>query len=272
VKHRLPESHDCTGLHEAKEEEISKRMDDTLAPVQPPREFSRFNMRKDVDETEVHNEPNYCQFTYSQPYEVKISGRRFSRIEVRHLLVASCLLILLSLSWSIPSFPLVTPQSFDLTSFIILTVVLFLCFLPHELMHKAIAQRYSLLAEFRIIPSYAMLTALTIVLPVFKIFAPGAVMIAGEARPEAYGKTAAAGPAINVALGATMVGLLFLFPDFAYFFWLGAYLSGWLAFFNMIPIAPLDGQKILRWNKAAFSVLFVSSIALFAYASFLLVA
>lgn len=243
-------------------------MDDTLAPVQPPRESGRLNMRKDVDETEVHNESTYYQFTYGQPYEVKRGRTPFSRVEVKHLLAATCLLILFSLSLGISFFPLVVLPSFTFASFIVLTIILFLSFLPHELMHKVVAQKYGLLAEFRIIPSYAMLTILTCVLPVFKIFAPGAVMIAGGAQPQAYGKTAAAGPATNIAIGATMVGLLFLFPDFADFLLLGVYLSGWLALFNMIPIAPLDGQKILHWNKTAFSILLVASIALFAFVFF----
>ena len=30
--------------------------------------------------------------------------------------------------------------------------------------------------------------------------------------------------------------------------------SVWLAFFNMLPIYPLDGSKVLRWNKAVYAV------------------
>jgi Zn-dependent protease len=132
-------------------------------------------------------------------------------------------------------------------------------------MHKAVAQRYGLFAEFRIIPSYAMLTLLTAMFPLFKIFAPGAVMIAGEASPESYGKTAAAGPAYNVTIGAIMFTLVFLLPDSADFLVVGIFVNGWLALFNLFPIPPLDGEKVLHWSRAVFSILLAGAIALFAY-------
>lgn len=93
-------------------------------------------------------------------------------------------------------------------------------------------------------------------------------MIGGDATPEAMGKTAAAGPATNVLVGAAMVGLLFLFPNFEELFMTGVYLNGWLALFNLIPIPPLDGQKIAHWNKVVFSTLLLASIALFSFSIF----
>jgi Zn-dependent protease len=230
-----------------------------------PRESRGSTIHRDVDERAVHDEPAYYEFTYSQPYEVSRNRRAFSRVEVKHLLIASCLLVLFSLSWLVSFIPPIF-SDFSFTVFITLTAIFFLSFLPHELMHKAVAQRYGLLAEFRIIPSYAFLTLWAILLlPFFKIYAPGAVMIAGEASPETYGKTAAAGPAYNVTIGAVMFTLVFLFPDSAYFLVFGIFVNGWLALFNLFPIPPLDGEKVLHWSRAVFSILLAGAIALFAY-------
>jgi Zn-dependent protease len=171
--------------------------------------------------------------------------------------------LLLSFSTFFPSFPLLSPSLFDLTGFVFLTLILFLVFLPHELMHKAIAQRYGLFAEFRIVPYYALLTLLFLLLLPFKLFAPGAVMIGGATSSREYGKTAAAGPGTNLVIGGTLFGIAFIFPGYASYFLFGAWFSGWLAFFNMLPISPFDGEKVLHWSRASFAVLFFASLVLF---------
>ncbi len=263
AKHRLPESHNCTGANEIRSEESSESVKAISAQVPSHREPIKRDLRKDIDKAEDRAGPSYYYETvYGEPYTVRRRGKHFSRTEIAHLLMALGLLALFSLSL-FPSFPIINPAYFDLTSFLILTFILFISFLPHELMHKAIAQRYGLFAEFRMIPYYAFLTLLTLFLPLFRIFAPGAVMIGGDATPQAYGKTAAAGPATNLIIGVAMLGLGFVFPDLTGFFFLGAYLCGWLAFFNMIPVAPLDGEKVLRWSKAIFALLLLASISLF---------
>jgi Zn-dependent protease len=227
-------------------------------------------MRTDVDEEAAHDEPGYYRFTYRQPYYVPRSRGGFSRVEIKHLFVASCLLILISLSFVMSFIPLTIPTPFDFVGFLVLTAILFMCFLPHEFMHKALAQKYGLFAEFRIIPSYALLTLITTIFPVFRIFAPGAVFIAGQTSPERYGKTAAAGPATNVVIGAALLGLFLLFPSLSIYLVIGIFLCGWIALFNLFPVPPLDGEKIIHWSRTVFFVLFVCAFALFAYGTYML--
>jgi Zn-dependent protease len=153
-------------------------------------------------------------------------------------------------------------------------------FILHELAHKFMAQRYGYWAEYRanmfgLVMTVAMAAFLGIVFA-----APGAVMIHKRSGSspvytmpqstytpdddkywEAYdnprrgneeGRIAAAGPTTNVLLAglffaALMSGLL---GDgiLSYAAYYAMYINLFLAAFNMIPIDPFDGAKILRGN------------------------
>ena len=45
------------------------------------------------------------------------------------------------------------------------------------------------------------------------------------------------------------------------FFLLG-YMNAFLALFNMLPIPPLDGSKIYKWNPAVYIMMLVASATL----------
>lgn len=131
----------------------------------------------------------------------------------------------------------------------IILVITALSFLGHEFGHKFVAQGRGCWSEFRIYPMGLMLTLITSVFG-FLIAMPGAVCISGRITDEDNGKISVAGPLVNIVLSlATLLCLQF-------FNWgvLGAALqitfslNAILAVFNLIPIGPLDGAKVLRWS------------------------
>jgi Zn-dependent protease len=106
--------------------------------------------------------------------------------------------------------------------------------------------------------------------------APGATLIntAGrEMTKKENGIISLAGPLMNliltvpfllclvagVLLGGTSINI---FTPSGILFYLGVAgfrVNSMLAFFNMLPVGPLDGKKILRWNAVAFTTLITIS-------------
>jgi len=161
----------------------------------------------------------------------------------------------------------------SLISGLLLALILTSSFLIHEIAHKIAAQRQGLWAEFRLTPTGALITLISILLPLFKVISPGAVMIAGVGSKETIGKTAIAGPSTNMALATIFLAVGFisnffnLNPGMVFF---GAWINSFIAIFNLIPFGIMDGFKIFSWNKPIWGVSFSASIVL-AITSFLLV-
>jgi len=130
-------------------------------------------------------------------------------------------------------------------------ILVVLSFLFHEFGHKFTAQKYGLWSEFRMWPAGLMLTLVTSFVG-FLFAAPGAVMISGNMTREQNGKVSIAGPVVNIVLCAIgIVGwLLTNGTDFVIFFYMLTSVNAMLALFNLIPIPPLDGSKIISWNLA----------------------
>ena len=141
-----------------------------------------------------------------------------------------------------------------LTSF----VLVMMSFMLHELGHKFTAQRYGAWSEFRMYPAGLVLC---LVMPVFGFLfaAPGAVYIRGYLSDEMYGKVSAAGPGVNIVISAIALILCIVTPSSlsATIFYLLSYMNAFLALFNMLPIPPLDGSKILKWNPVVYVVMLV---------------
>lgn len=135
-------------------------------------------------------------------------------------------------------------------------------FIGHELAHKITAVRRGLSASFRLFIPGLFATLLTAVLPVpFKVIMPGAVAVAGRQTFRDLGLIALAGPALNMASAAVLIALSRIFGS-----WLLdalAAVNSFMAFFNLLPIFPLDGEKVLRWSRVVWAASFSLSTALF---------
>ena len=139
-------------------------------------------------------------------------------------------------------------------------------FLFHELMHKYVAQRYGLFAEFK---AFYKMIFLSIGLAFFGfiIAAPGAVMIRGHITRERNGKISLAGPVTNIILAVLfLIPLLFIGSVngiIGLFFDLGFRINALLAIFNMIPAGPFDGAKVIAWSKPVFYITVIIAGLLF---------
>ena len=148
-------------------------------------------------------------------------------------------------------------------------VAVSLGFVFHELGRRLIARRFGYFAEYAMWPT-GLMVALGLSLFGFVFAAPGAVMIYPKATVwgtispsrEKVGLIALAGPATNIGLAVVFLTLNFVEPTLL--FTLGARINTWLALFNLIPFGPLDGAKILRWDKRIWLISIAVAGGLFA--------
>lgn len=142
-------------------------------------------------------------------------------------------------------------------------------FVLHELAHKFTAMRYGYWAEFQK-DNQMLLVAVALAALVGVVFAaPGATMIYGPTlSKKENGVISVAGPVTNLLL-AIPFGLLVIggmMFDLGWFVILvgavGVKINAMLAAFNMLPIGPLDGKKVLAWNPAIFIVVIAVSFVL----------
>ena len=234
--HRLPENHDC-----------------------PKMELARASKQEEVL---VMKTPSSYEHTvsYGQPRMPK-ERVYFSPKELKHLAGAGLLVLGIGLSSVIYSSSLALGNL--AVGLPIFAAILTVSFFAHEMAHKFTAQRRGLWAEFRLTLWGAVLTLVSIISPLFKIIAPGAVMISGAAGIREMGKISLAGPVTNISLSAGFLGLAVFAPsDIAWVFFLSALLNGFMAVFNLIPFGIFDGFKIFSWDKKVWSVAFAVSLAL----------
>ncbi len=151
----------------------------------------------------------------------------------------------------------------------IAAVAVTLSFVLHELMHKFVAQHYGAWAEFRTWPVGLVITIASSFFG-FLIGIPGATYIfSNRFTKRENGLVSLAGPATNLVIFFVFLAawtILNPLPATYLAAAIGtvAFISLWLAFFNMFPIFPLDGSKVLAWDWRAYASVMLFIVVLLA--------
>ena len=138
-------------------------------------------------------------------------------------------------------------------------------FIFHELGHKFVAMHYGYYAEYELWPT-GLLIALASSFFGFIFAAPGAVVIYSNGmEKKTNGIISIAGPIVNIVLGLIFFLILGSLGNFVYtetgaivylICVLGTRINFFLAAFNLLPIPPLDGSKVMAWSVPIWLITF----------------
>lgn len=179
----------------------------------------------------------------------------FRKKEILDIIVAT---IVLSLAFTFAFFSFnKTPLQFLFLYSISLVAVL-TGFVGHEMLHKYAAFRYNYFAEFK---RWDIGLLLALITSIFGIVfaAPGATNIYGFLDRKTNGKIAASGPLYNLILGIFFILLYYAGLPFSGIFLFIGTINIWLSFFNLLPIPPLDGSKVIGWNIPFYIIMLLVS-------------
>jgi Zn-dependent protease len=191
-----------------------------------------------------------------------ISGREFEDLVIADLaLTVAFTLVLSGGAMGLSSGGAALPQLVAI-SFVAVT----LSFVLHEMMHKYVAQSFGAIAAFRRSDSGILITLVTSFAG-FLVGLPGATIIyTNSFTKREEGVVSIAGPLTNFAVFAAFFALNIFAAHAGVFvrqlISTTMLVSLIIAFYNMLPIYPLDGSKVLRWNKPAYAVTLAALFAL----------
>ncbi len=195
---------------------------------------------------------------------------KFSRIEIRDIFISIVVLA--------AAFTIMYRNSNFITAYLVKTLgegagmylglfgislaLVVVSFLFHEFGHKFVAQKAGMWSEYRMFPAGL---GISLVMSYFGFLfaAPGAVYISGNMDDRTNGRISIAGPAVNVVFAAIALACCMAFngSPAVIFFYLLASLNSFLAVFNLLPIPPFDGSKILKWNAVVWVVAMAIAVA-----------
>ena len=219
-----------------------------------------------------HRKPNQEEVpdAFDPDSGVKIPGILLPRLsEVAHVIIASILILSLSISGFIFQFKDVPDPGMKILIIGFLSLMYLLAFLVHEFAHRQTAVHFGLQTKFRLFTMGVLMTAVCIFLPV-KMALPGAVVVLGlENISRETGLIKLAGPVSNLILGGILFigGLILSFiPDvliWDYLLLTAANFNFMLGAFNMLPFGILDGDNIRKWNPKIWLGFFILMVAMF---------
>jgi Zn-dependent protease len=198
---------------------------------------------------------SFHEIPFGHDYGYREPSLRFSQREIKELLIS---ILVLSLAFSMAmAFPAYIYFYLFFPLALLAVVTAFAC---HEIAHKYAGMKYGYWSEYRMFP-HGLLFALLLSFAGIVFAAPGAVMIFGMPSREESGKISAAGPLANMTLALLfiIVASAGIIKNIASAI---ATINAFLAFFNLIPLGPLDGRKIMAWNIGIWMAMIVMSIVL----------
>ncbi len=161
--------------------------------------------------------------------------------------------VTLSVAFALVISPIFLQISSLLVSLPIAFVAVGTGFIFHELAHREAAKHFGFHSEFRAwYPGLILAVFLAIVSGGRFIFAaPGATYFFGNnVTRRQNGIISVAGPITNIIVGTILILLTAIITD--NFIRLVLFQSGminfWFALFNLLPINPLDGSKVITWK------------------------
>jgi len=146
-------------------------------------------------------------------------------------------------------------------------LAIIIAFLSHELAHKYVAIMYGFRARYRVSPLWLAVTILSSFTQI-KILAPGYVEVSygSMLRIRGIKWTIAWGPLANILLAlVAYIAYLLLPQGFTKNLLVTlAEVNAYIAVFNLIPINPLDGGKLIRISRLTWAVLMAVAVGLLA--------
>ncbi len=163
-------------------------------------------------------------------------------------------------------FTYVSPAS-AIHNFFIASVSFLFVLIPYILVTKYFADRYNCNAEFALWPIGSIISIILTLLTQFVFAVVGAIQITTKHTTrlgyrfvgltnEELGKIAIAGPVVNFLLALIGFAIYPLNPGIVSVFIM---MNLIFAFFNLIPIPPLNGSKVFGWSRIVWAM-FISSI------------
>jgi Zn-dependent protease len=167
----------------------------------------------------------------------------FYRDELKDILIA--ILALTFIFW-------LADGNYNFSLFPIFLFLVVISFLFHELAHRWVAIKFGYDAFFKLFPQGIIFGILFAFLG-FIFVAPGAVVIlprfsllfkSRKRRKMEWGLISASGPLTNLFFAF----IFLLFTPVLKIAELVVSINSWLAFFNLLPLPPLDGSKVIVWK------------------------
>jgi len=185
----------------------------------------------------------------------------FSPQEAKDLLISW---LTLSLAFAV----VINPVFFNISNLILSLPIALLAvgtgFILHELAHREMAKHYGFHSEFRAwYPGLLIAIGLAVVtMGQFIFAAPGATyFFTREVTRKQNGIISLAGPLTNIIIGIILLIVSGAIADawIGKMFMYAALVNFWFALFNLIPIYPLDGSKVIAWKPFIWIIFIVIS-------------